>query len=346
MREAARRLGPGHTAQWASANLVRLMQLFALNSSQAFGERVAAQLGITLAVHEEREFEDGEHKARPMQSVRHHDVYVIQSLFGDDEQTVNDKICRLLFFLGTLRDHGAARITAVVPYLAYMRKDRQTKSRDPVTSRYMALLLEAVGVDAVMTLDVHNVAAFQNAFRCPTIHLESPAVFGPTMLERVGAEPVIVVSPDPGGVKRAQIFQEQFEAIVGRTVGSAFIEKRRSGTVLSGSRVVGSVAGATVLIIDDMISTGGTMVRAAQSCVNEGANKVYALAAHGLFVGEAAGLVSESCLAKTIVADTIPTFRLPDEITAKHLEVVSAAPLFASAIRRCHEGRTGSTGRY
>ncbi len=122
---------------------------------------MAAVLGASLAEHEEREFEDGEHKARPLVSVRGRDVYVIHSLHGGPGQGANDKICRLLFFLATIREGGAARVTAVIPYLAYARKDRQTKSRDPVTTRYMAQLLEAMGVDAVVTLDVHNIVAFQ-----------------------------------------------------------------------------------------------------------------------------------------------------------------------------------------
>ena len=110
------------------------MKIFALNASKPFGDKVAATLGVPLSDHEEREFEDGEHKARPLVGVRGGDVYVIQSLYGDDEQSVNDKLFRLLFFLAAVRENGAARVTAVIPYLAYARKDRQTKPRDPVTT--------------------------------------------------------------------------------------------------------------------------------------------------------------------------------------------------------------------
>jgi ribose-phosphate pyrophosphokinase len=105
------------------------------------------------------------------------DVFVVQSLYGDSGQSVNDKLCRLLFFVGALHDAAAAHITAVVPYLCYARKDRKTKFRDPVTTRYVAALLEAVGVDRVVTLDVHNLAAYQNAFRCATEHLEARMLF-------------------------------------------------------------------------------------------------------------------------------------------------------------------------
>ena len=110
-------------------------------------------------------------------NVRGRDVYVIQSLYGDPKQSVNDKLVRLLFFLGALRDASAGHLTAIIPYLAYARKDRKSKVRDPVTTRYVATLFEAVGTDCVVTLDVHNLAAFQNAFRCRTEHLEAVALF-------------------------------------------------------------------------------------------------------------------------------------------------------------------------
>jgi ribose-phosphate pyrophosphokinase len=139
-------------------------------------------------------------------------------------------------------------------------------------------------------------------------------------------------------VKRAQLFQETFEAMLGRPVGFAFMEKRRSAGVVSGTQLMGDVAGTTVLVIDDLISTGGTMLRAAGACLELGAKTVFALAAHGLFVGEANKAVSDPRLAKVIVTDTVPSFRLDAASTEKHLETVSAAPLFAEAIRRTHEG--------
>lgn len=316
------------------------MKLFALNATRPFGEKVAAALGTTLAEHEEREFEDGEHKARPLVSVRGRDVYVIHSLHEEPEQSVNDKICRLLFFLGAIREGGARRLTAVIPYLAYARKDRQTKSRDPVTTRYMAQLFEAVGIDAVMTLDVHNLVAFQNAFRCQSHHLDTRRVFTEHLLGYVENGPVVVASPDPGGVKRAQLFAETFEKMVRRSVGAAFMEKRRSAGVVSGTRLVGDVAGATVLVIDDLISTGGTMLRAADACLSAGAKVVYAIAAHGLFVGNASEVVADRRLAKVIVSDTVPPVRLDRAVVEKCLDVVSAAPLFAEAIRRTHQDQS------
>ncbi|MBB3189859.1 ribose-phosphate diphosphokinase [Halomonas cerina] len=313
------------------------MKLFTLNASRSFGESVAKALGISLANHEEREFEDGEHKARPLESVRGEDVYVLQCLDGVGNQSVNERLCRLLFFLGAVREAGAARVTAVIPYFAYARKDRRTKSRDPVTSRYMAMLLEAMGIDAVITLDVHNPVAFQNAFRCRNVTLDTRRLFTDHMRERCADGPVVVASPDPGGVKRAQGFQEMLGAVLDREVGSAYMEKRRSEGKVSGTLLAGEVDGATVLVVDDLISSGGTLLRAAEACLDRGAQRVFGLAAHGLFVGDADRVISDPRLEKIVVTDTVPPTRLDARIAREHLEVVSAAPLFAEAIRRLHE---------
>src|SRR3974390_3825687 len=146
-------------------------RLFALSASVELGTAVAAELRQSLAAHEERDFEDGEHKARPLEPVSGMDVYVVQSLHSGPAQSANDKLCRLLFFIGALKDAGAARVTAVVPYLCYARKDRRTKPNDPVTTRYLATMLEGVGTDCVVTLDVHNPVAFEHAFRFRTVSL-------------------------------------------------------------------------------------------------------------------------------------------------------------------------------
>ena len=313
------------------------MKLLALDASKSFGEHVADNLGVPLSKHEEREFEDGEHKARPLVSVRGSDAYVIQSLHGGPEQSANDKLVRLLFFLGALREGGARRVTAVIPYLAYARKDRQTKTRDPVTTRYMAEILEAAGADAVVTLDVHNIVAFQNAFRRHAWHLDTRRLFIERLLPTLGDDALVVASPDPGGVKRAQLFREMLESAIGRTVGAAFMEKRRSAGVVSGTLLVGEVAGATAIVVDDMISSGGTMRRAAKALLERGATRVVALAGHGLFTGGAAEVLERPEISQWLVTDTIPPFRLPPELAAKRLEVISAAPLFAEAIRRLHE---------
>ena len=314
------------------------MKIFGLDASRPFAEKVADTLGRPLDPHEEREFEDGEHKARPLIGVRGADVYVVQSLYGGPTLSPNDKLVRLLFFLATLKEHGAARVTAVTPYLCYARKDRQTKPRDPVTTRYLAALFEAAGADRVITLDVHNVAAFQNAFRCETVHLDTRRLFAEPARGLIGESPLAVASPDPGGVKRAQLFAEMLEQALGRPVGSAFMEKRRSGGKVTGDLLVGEVEGATVLLIDDLISTGGTLARAAAACREAGADAVYAFAAHGLFMGDAGRTLATSAIERVFVTDTVPPFRLQAAGERDRVEVIGSAPLFAEAIRRLHEG--------
>ncbi|MBK6862546.1 MAG: ribose-phosphate pyrophosphokinase [Ideonella sp.] len=314
------------------------MLLFCLDSDCGFALALAAALDETLARHEDRRFEDGEHKLRPLVDPRGDDVYVVSSLHGGLQDSPHDKLCRLLLFLATLREHGAARVTAVVPYLAYARKDRQTKPLDPVTLRYVAQLFEAMGTDQMIVLEAHNVAAFQNAFRCPTQHLEAHRAFDALVPELAGEGPLAVASPDPGGVKRALLWRESLEARLVRPVHFAMVDKRRSlGLVTSSRLVAGDVDGATVLLLDDLIASGETMLGAAAALRHAGARKVVALAAHGLFVGAAATVLAEPGIDTVVVTDSVPAFRLPPGGTAaSKLRVVSAAPLFAQAIRESH----------
>lgn len=314
------------------------MRLFCLGASQPFGEAVASALAHPLDPVEERGFEDGEHKARPLASVRGADAYVIQSLHGGPEESPNDKLCRLLFFMATLKTNAAARVTAVIPYLAYARKDRQTKAHDPLTARYVAQLIEAAGADRVVTMEVHNLAAFQNAFRIETVALDTRTLFHGRVAALEGAGALAVASPDPGGVKRAQLFREALERHLGRPVGAAFMEKRRSGGAVSGNLLVGDVAGATVLVVDDMIASGATMTRAARACLDGGARAVHALAAHGLFTSGAVAALGDPALSSWTVTDTVPPFRLTEALARERLTVVPSAPLFAEAIRRLHHG--------
>src|SRR5579864_414741 len=188
----------------------RGFRLFALEATRTFGEAIAEELQQPLSAHEEREFEDGEHKIRPLAAVQNADAYVVQSLHGGPSESANDKLCRLLFFIGALKDAGAARVTAVVPYLCYARKDRRTKPNDPVTIRYVAKLFEAVGTDVIVTLDVHNPVAFENAFRCRTLALTAVPLFV-GYVKTMGSAELCAVSPDPGGVKRAELFREALE---------------------------------------------------------------------------------------------------------------------------------------
>lgn len=314
------------------------MRLFALHGTHTLGQAVADAIGVELDRLEEREFEDGEHKSRPLISVRNEDVYVLHSLRGSETQSPADRLVRLAFFIGACRDNGAARVTAVTPYLAFMRKEQQTKARDPVNSRYVAQLLEAVGTDMVVTLEVHNPAAFQNAFRCRNTHLDMRHLFAAKVEELSDGRPVVFVSPDGGGLRRTHLLRDAFCAESGRAAGIAMMEKHRSEGVVSGELFAGEVEGADVFVVDDMIATGGTVLRAAKACRARGAARVFAMATHGLFSPGSAGLFAGSEVERVIVSDsTAPAEALPRGAAGK-VEIVSCARLLGDAIQRLHSG--------
>jgi ribose-phosphate pyrophosphokinase len=309
------------------------MLLFAPLQSRAFGERVARHLGTQLAVSEEREHDGGEHKMRPQQPVHHQDVFVLQSLNGDAQASANDKLCRLLFFIAALRDAGAARITACVPYLCYARKDRRSTEQDAVTLRYVAQLFEALGTDRVVALDVHNEAAFDNAFRCSTLRLAADAVLLDHLAQRCNLQHMVVAAPDIGGVKRAQGLQAVLAERLGSQVDFAFMEKRRSGEVLSGERLVGDVAGRDLLIYDDMIASGATIARATRAARAAGVRSVHIVATHAAFTSQVAQLAGPGGPDSVLVTDSISPAEQLLAPLAPRLSVCSVAPLFAAAIR-------------
>ncbi len=314
------------------------LRLFALGATAELGAAVAAALGQPLAAHEEREFEDGEHKARPLDPVAGADVYVVQCLHGGPSVSANDKLVRLLFFIGALKDAGAARVTAVAPYLCYARKDRRTKPNDPVATRYVAGLFEAVGSDAVATLEVHDPAAFENAFRCRSVALTATPLFV-DYLARDADRRLCVVAPDAGGSKRAEMLREALEVARGHPVGNAFAEKHRSAGVVSGELFAGDVAGATALIVDDLISTGTTLLRTARAARQAGARRVIALATHGLFMSGAEQVIADPAIDRVVVTDTVPSFRVGPGPARDKIDVVPSAPLLAAAIRRLHDDK-------
>jgi len=312
--------------------------LFSLEPGSVFAAALASELGVEIAAHEERRFADEECKLRPLVDVGGADACVVLGLHGGPLDSPHDKLWRLLAFVATLRDHGARRVTAVAPYLAYARKDRRTKPHDPVGLRYVAQLFEAVGTGALIVLEAHNVAAFENAFRIPVISLEAHRSFGPLIAELADGGPLAVASPDPGGVKRAQLWREALEEQLGAPVGFAMVDKRRSAGVMSTRGLVaGDVAGSTVLLLDDLIGSGETMRQAALALRGAGAASIVACAGHGLFIEQAADVLADEAIARLAVTDSVPAFRLPPDAAVRgKLRIVSCAPLFAQAIRRLH----------
>lgn len=326
--------------------------LFSLTSGAPLRERVAGLLGVAAGEHEEREFEDGEHKIRALERVRGRDVYVMESLVGesvgDQVLTINDKLARMLFFIGALRDAGARRITAIAPYLCYARKDRRTKPRDPVTTRYVATLFEAVGTDRMVVLDVHNFAAFDNAFRIPTVRLSAAPALAEAITKHVGERDVAVVSPDTGGVKRAEQFRTLLERRLQRPVEFALMLKFRSeGVVRSSGGISGisglmggpeSLEGRAAVIVDDLIASGTTIMRAAAACRARGATRVYAVATHAVFSESAEATLRTGEVDRVLVTNSVPIrsalAQMPEFV--EFVEVIDCAPLLAAAIARLH----------
>lgn len=310
------------------------MKLFAPALSAVFARKVAESLNTRLAASEEREFDGGEHKMRPLEDVRGEHVFVVHSLCGSDEGSANDRLCRLLFFAGALKDAGARRVTAAVPYLAYARKDRRTQPRDPITTRYVAAMFEAVGIDCVVVLDVHNDAALDNAFRIPTVRIEAAEAFAAAVGSLVGDRRVVVASPDVGGIKRAQKFREVLSHALGRDIDFAFVEKRRAGGVVSGDALVGSVEDADVVYYDDMIASGTTLVRAIGAARRAGARRLHVAAPHAAFLPSASQLFQPGGPDMVMVSDSIPLRAAFISFLQGPLQICSVAPLVAKTIAR------------
>jgi ribose-phosphate pyrophosphokinase len=198
-------------------------------------------------------------------------------------------------------------------------------------------MFEAVGTDCIVTLEVHNPVAFENAFRCRTVTLTGAPLFV-DYVRALGDDRLSVVSPDPGGTKRAELFREALEAVLRRPVGKAFADKHRSAGVVTGDLFIGDVGGATALVIDDLISTGGTLLRAARAARQAGARRVIALVTHGLFMPGAVEAVADPAIDRLVVSDAVPAFRLESGPTRDKIDILPVAPLLATAIRRLREG--------
>jgi ribose-phosphate pyrophosphokinase len=306
------------------------MMLFALGAARELGERLARLAGVAVAAHEERTFEDGEFKIRPLEPVRGERVFVCHSLCPDARESAADKLMRLLVFVGAAKDAGAASVHCLIPYLAFARKDRRTKPQDPLTMRYVAQMLEAVGCDSVAALDVHNAAAFENAFRRPTIHLEAAPLLARHFAALAGSSArLAVLAPDAGAVKRARTFASALGGESGQPVELAFLEKSRSEGQVTGHRFAGEVAGAAVIVVDDLVSSGATLVRAARAALERGAAEVHAAATHGSFSPGAAQVLGGAPFASIVVTNSVPDARERCPEIASKLVVVDIAELFA-----------------
>ena len=310
------------------------MLIFDLTPDTALGRNIATAAGHALAPLELRAFKGGQHKMRPLVSVRGQDVFAVSCLHDTDGVSANDYLVRLLFFIATCRDHGAARVTAVAPWLPYARKDRVTKARDPVSSRYVAQVFEAVGTETLITIDVHNLAAFQNGFRCRAINLDTLRLFSAEVARRAGDAPVTILSPDLGGVKRAELLRQAVELVSTRPVGFAVVEKHRSAGVVGGSLFAGEVAGHDVWIVDDMIESGETMLRAVAACHQRGARAVHLMATHAFCTGPQLQRLLDPAVSSITVTDTAAPILLP--APDPRVRTVSIAPMVGQCLTRMH----------
>jgi ribose-phosphate pyrophosphokinase len=313
---------------------------FALRESRDLASSVAQHADLPLAALEERLFEGGEFKLRPLRSVRDRRTFVLQCLAGTAEAPVAERLLKLLFLLHGLRDAGAQPRIALLPYLTFARKDRRTQVRDPVNTRYVAQLLESSGINRVVTLDVHNPAALDNSFRVPVDHLSILPMLTDHLATRLPGTPLTVASPDIGGVKRAQIFRELLEGRLGREVELAFFEKRRAQGVVSGHALVGEVKERTVVIIDDLCATGNTLKRAAETSRYAGATAVYTAVTHVPHMPGLATVLADPNITGCITTDSVgfPLAPLPST-DARKLTVLSIAPLFGQAVARMLAGK-------
>lgn len=311
---------------------------YALTESLELGKATCQVAGLELSALEERVFEGGEFKLRPLTSVRNRTAYVLQSLGGSPGTSIADSFVRLLFLLNGLRDAGATQRIALIPYLAYARKDRRTQIRDPVNTRYVAQLLEASGADRVIALDVHNPAALDNAFRIPVDHLTALPMMADRIASSHASAALVVVSPDVGGVKRAQIFQELLEKRVGHAIEIAMLEKRRVSGKVSTGRLVGDVAGREAIVVDDLCATGGTLIRAAEKCRQAGATAVHVAVSHTPLAAGLAAVLSSAAVADVLVTDSVGSQHEYPPALRQKLIILPVAALFGQAVRRISVG--------
>ena len=314
--------------------------IFAPDESRALALAASESAGIPLAPLEEREYEGGEFKLRPLESVRQRMVFVVQTLAETREAPMARRLLRLLFLLQTLRDAGAAHVVAVIPYLAYARKDRRTKPRDPVYTRYVAQLIEAAGTDRAVALDVHNASALDNAFRIPTDHLTALPMMAAHFIGHLPAGKLAVASPDIGGIKRAQTFRELLQRKTGREVELVFVEKRREGEVISGGTIVGNANGHDVIVLDDLCASGATLLQAAASLRTAGATSVHATVTHTPIQAGLAALAAAADVAQVVTTDSVGYTSVISTAGHNKIKILPAAELLGNAMARIVRGES------
>jgi len=299
------------------------VKLFSGSESMYLAEEIAKKYGQPLGKITVNRFSDGEMQPVIDESVRGAFVFFIQSTFPPTEN-----LMELLLMIDAAKRASAGYITAVIPYFGYARQDRKDKPRVPISAKLVANLLQAAGTDRIMTMDLHA-DQIQGFFDIPVDHLKSDAIYIP-YFEQQDLSNAIFASPDVGGVKRARAYAKYFEKEL------VICDKyRQRANEIAGMTVIGSVDGADVILVDDLVDTAGTLCRAADIIIKKGAKSVRALCAHPILSGKAYENIENSELSELLVCDTIPLHKKSSKI-----KVLSTAELFSKAIRNTHEHRS------
>lgn len=302
------------------------LKIFSLSSNRPLAEKIAHEVGVELGKLSVDRFSDGEIQINIEESIRGDNVYIVQSTSAP----VNDNLMELLIMVDALRRASAKTINVVMPYYGYARQDRKARSREPITAKLVANMLQNSGVDRVIALDLHA-AQIQGFFDIPVDHLMGAPLLADYFIKQGVAKDAVVISPDHGGVTRARALAEFLKAPI------AIIDKRRPrANVAQIMNIIGDVKGKKCIMIDDMIDTAGTITKGAQALVDAGATEVYASCTHAVLSGPAIQRLQDSPLKEVVVTDSI---RLPEEKQIPKIKQVSVAPLIGDAIKRINENR-------
>lgn len=304
------------------------IRLFSLNSNIELAEKISEKLNVELSKSVVKHFADGEVQIDIEDSIRNDIIFVIQST----SSPANDHLMELLIFIDALRRASAKEINIVLPYYGYSRQDRKTRSRQPITAKLVANLLEVAGADRVITIDLHA-SQIQGFFDIPTDNLNANKVIEKYVKENMDIENIVVVSPDHGGVKRARKLAKSFN-----NAPIAIVDKRRpAANQVEVQHIIGDVKDKTAIMIDDIVDTAGTLIAAAKGLVDAGVKECYAICVHGVLSEPAIERIENSVIKKLIVTDTI---KLPQKKQSSKIEVISIASILSLAIQNIYEGRS------
>lgn len=303
------------------------LKIFALNSNRPLAEKIAEAAGVELGKCTVKQFSDGEIQVNIEESIRGAHVYVVQST----SSPVNDNLMELLIMIDALKRASAKTINVVMPYYGYARQDRKARSREPITAKLVANMLQTAGATRMVTLDLHA-AQIQGFFDIPVDHLMGAPLIANYFLEKgIVGDDVVVVSPDHGGVTRARKLAEFLKSPI------AIIDKRRPrANVAEVMNIIGQVEGKVCVLIDDMIDTAGTITLAAKALKEAGAKSVYASCTHPVLSGPALERIQDSAIERLVVTDSI---NLPEERKIDKIDEISVGELVAEAIKRIHENK-------